>query len=486
VDSFLWPSAHEFLDRDEELAALEQWWVSEERMPVALYGRRRCGKSWLFRRFAHGKPAVILVARRTAPGAQLQDFADKLEPILGVRPDLPDAASLIRVLHRAARQDKLLAVIDEFPYLLATTGAEADRELSAVAAVMEEERDASQLKLLLCGSLVGQMEALLAERGPLHGRLIPLQLQPVGFAHARLFLPGLDPAAQFERFAIAGGMPRYLMALSDGPTVGDAVCARVLNPNAALWDEARTVLEQELREPKVYFAILQSLAAGDKEINEVVTAIRSDSQRVSKYLRVLQDMRVVERRLPVGAQSTSRGGHWHLRDPFFRFWFRYVFPFQDDLESGLAARDLYDTEVAPTLNDHVAPEFEEFCRRFTRARFGAQATRVGAWWGPSLHALRRTGERSSEEVDIVATARNRVTLIGEARWRNSAMDEHYLANVERYKLPALRQAGLKVAAQPQILLFSRGGYSDDLRAAATRRDDVLLIDVHDALDSTTE
>ena len=475
VPVYEWPTVSEFLNRDDELDVLDKWWRSPERTPTSLYGRRRCGKSWLFRRFAHGKPAILLVARRTAPGAQLDDFAEKLEPVLGLRPALGSVAELFRTLYRAARETKLLAVIDEFPYLLPTTAAEIDRELTAIAAVMEEERDESHLKLVLCGSLVSQMEALLTEKGPLHGRLLPLQLHPVAFPEARLFLAGLDTAQQFERYAIAGGMPRYLNALAGTADLADIVCDRVLNPNAALWDEGRTILEQELREPKVYFGILQELAGGDKESGEIASALRSDAQRMSKYLKTLQEMRLVERLLPTGADATSRLGHWHLRDPFLRFWFRFVFPFQDDLESGLAAHTLYKTEVAPVLNEHVGPEFEDYCRRWTRAHL--PVTRVGPWWGPALNRLRRTGERSTEEIDVVGMARNQVTVVGEARWRNKPMDVGYLNAIETYKLPALRQSRLRTAKAPHILLFSRGGYTAGLRQAADERHDLTLVDV---------
>jgi uncharacterized protein len=481
AEAFRWLSASEFVDREGELAELERWWQDPDRTPMSLYGRRRCGKSWLLRRFAHGKPAVVLVARRIAPGAQLDDFADRLEPLLGVRPALNSLADLFRTLYRAGRDQKLLVVIDEFPYLLPVTEADTDRELTAIAAVMEDERDTSALKLVLCGSLVAQMESLLPERGPLHGRLRPFQLHPVGLKEARLFMPGLtDPIIAFERFAITGGMPRYLTVLGDPRPVADVVCERLLNPNAALWDEGKSLL-QELREPKVYFAILEALASGDKDSAEIVTALRSDAQRVSKYLRVLEEMRLVDRRLPAGAEPSSRSGHWHLRDPFLRFWFRFVFPFQDDLESGLPASTLYDTEVAPALNDHVGPQFEEHCRRWTRAT--QKVTRVDAWWGHALHALRRTGVRSSEEIGIVGTARAKVAVIGEARWRNSAMDVGYLFEIESYKLPALRQSGTRVVPTPRILFFSRGGYTDALRTAADGRDDVTLVDVPDALSS---
>lgn len=319
----------------------------------------------------------------------------------------------------------------------------------------------------------------LAERSALHGRLLPLQLQPVPFAEARLFLPGHDAHRQFERFAIAGGMPRYLTTLSGKDPLADLICDRILDRNAALWDEGRRVLEQELREPKVYFAVLQCLASGDKESGEIASALRSDAQRISKYLSVLTEMRLVERRQPIESAASGRSGHWHLRDPFTRFWFRFVFPFQDDLEAGLSARDLYNAEIAPMLSDHIAPEFEEFCRRWTRA--ATSVTQVGAWWGPALNSLRRSGNRSSEEIDIVGMARRRVAVVGEARWRNTKMDVGYLAEIEQFKLPALRQSGIAVAPSPSIVLFSKAGYTARLAAAAAKRDDITLVDVDQAL-----
>ena len=481
VPAFEWPAAGQFLGRDAELSRLEDWWRSGERAPVCLYGRRRVGKSWLFRRFAHGKPAVVLVARGTATGVQMDDFADRLEAPLGVRPALGGLDDLFRTLFRAARDRPLLAVIDEFPYLLPTTEPDVRRALAGVAAVMEEERDASQLRLILCGSLVGQMESLLAERSPLHGRLQPLKLDPVPFEQARLFLPGLSTLEQFERFAIGGGMPLYLRALADRRPLSEVVCERMLDRTASLWDEGRTIVEQEMREPKVYFGVLQALASGDKTTGEVASVLRSDAQRASKYLSALVDMRLVERKLPFGAEPTSRAGHWHLRDPFLRFWFRFVFPHQDDLENGLPAQSLYAQAVAPALSDHVAAPFEDLARGWVRSHL--PVTAVGSWWGPALHALRRQGAgRASEEIDIVGQAHGHVRYIGEARWRTSAMDTGYLSDIERYKLPALRQSGLTIAADPTIVLLSRGGYSDGLKAAAQARDDLILVPLENVLE----
>ena len=98
VPRYRWAAVDEFRDRTNALAELESWWASASRDPVNLYGRRRVGKSWLFRRLAHGKPAVVLVAERAATGPQLTRMAAQLADVLGVRPALDDVADLFEVL----------------------------------------------------------------------------------------------------------------------------------------------------------------------------------------------------------------------------------------------------------------------------------------------------------------------------------------------------------------------------------------------------
>jgi len=182
------------------------------------------------------------------------------------------------------------------------------------------------------------------------------------------------------------------------------------------------------------------------------------------------------------APVEARSGQWHLEDPFFRFWFRFVFPYQDDLESGLRAEDLFDGEVAPALNDHIAPEFETWCRSWARVNLGDRVSTVGAWWGPALHALRRTKERSSEEIDIVGIGRNRVTVVGEAKWQNKPLDFSVLRDLRDFKVPALRQAGFRLAAEVTTVLMARNGYSAEVQRAAAEDPQLLLIDVRSALE----
>jgi uncharacterized protein len=471
-------AAHDrFLNRAADLRRLEAWWIDDrDRNAMTLFGRRRVGKSWLLREFAHEKPALILVAERRTSGAQLSRFADRLEPFLGLRPDLPDLAALFSVLYTLAQERKLLAVIDEFPYLLPSRSSDRGDVLTAVQAVMEE-RDASKLKLLLCGSHIGQMETLLSERSPLRGRLTPLAVTPLRFADAQPFIDAGTASERIERYAVAGGATLYLDELGRGGDLRQRICDSVLDSRGPLFNDPREVLEEELRQPGVYFSLLEELSAGARSVADLATALGKKTNELGPYLKTLREMQLVEQIAPLTAGRTARDHRYRLSDGFLRFWFRFVFPFQDDLRSGLEPADHFDGEIGPVLAEHVAPVFESLCREWTRKELGRHASRIGSWWGPALNHLRQRNERFEEEIDIVGMGRAAVRIVGECKWTSGRLTAKVLDDLEQYKLPAMRQAAIKLASRgPLIVLFSRTGFKSNLVELAAGREDVRLVD----------
>jgi AAA+ ATPase superfamily predicted ATPase len=467
--SFEFAAVDRFVNRSRDLAALGRWWTSDDRNALNLHGRRRVGKSWLFRRFAHGKDATVLVADRLAPGAQLSRLAAQLEDALGVRPQIDDVADLFRLLYRLGAERPHLVVLDEFPYLL-PPGSQREVMLTAIQSVMEVERDRSQTKLVLCGSHVQQMQALTSEGSALRGRLTTLRVDPLAFGEAGALIEDSDPQRRIERFAVAGGMARYLSELGSGGPLDELICTRLLDPNGALFNDPREVLEHELAQVATYFSILQELAGGEKALGEIASALRMPPTNLPRPLDTLREMAVIERRIPVSASAGEKSSRYRISDPFLRFWFQFVFPYQEDLSAGLAPRDLYGLEIEPVLTEHVAPVFETLCREWVRRNRGSRASRVGSWWGPTTKSGNEQG-RFAEEIDIVGLGRGRATVIGECKWTNKPLSVSILADLEDFKLPALRQGGVKVAGDVEIVLFCRGGFTDGLteRAEADSR-----------------
>ena len=252
---------------------------------------------------------------------------------------------------RRAGAQKRLVVIDEFPELF---GARKHPD-SELMAVLEEVWGTTQTKVLLCGSQIGTMKNILSSRAPLHGRVRPLQLQPISFHVAREFLSAYQSTELVDRYAIAGGMPRYLNLLNRSGSFKSLICNLLLNQNGTLFQEPRTVLEMELTETGIYFSLLEALAKKkEMEWGDLVNKSGVDSGTASKYMRVLQDLGIVERTAAAFApQGRGRRHRYRVRDPLTRFWFRFVFPFQDALGSDLSPEAHYARNVEPYLRGEV-------------------------------------------------------------------------------------------------------------------------------------
>lgn len=478
-EPYLFPSIDAFRDRREELAAISEWFENDTEWRVmTLYGRRRVGKSWLFRAFAHGRDADIFVASTRALADQLAGFSESLERD-GERPTLPDLEAFFRLLYRRARNSRRLVVIDELPNLWT-----AERELpSNLLKVIEEEASSSRLKLLVAGSHVGMMGRLLAEREALHDRLRPLRIRALDFWHAKEILGDGDPEQLLTAYSIAGGMPRYLAEVAGAADPVERMAALCLDPHGALFDEPRSILAQELDVPHVYFSLLSVLASGPQPWGVLSSRSKVDSDRLGRYLRTLENLGIVTTKVPVtDPERAGRNRLYEISDGFLRFWFRFVFPFQADLEAGLAPATVLETEILPELASHIAPGIKEVARDWIRRTGVGGATRVGSWWGPALDEFRASNERTSEEIDIVGIARSRVTVVGEVRWRSRPMDVDVLGEIERFKLPALRKA-TTVVAHPQVVLVSRSGFAPALREAAAREPRIRLVEIEELADS---
>lgn len=474
MTAYQFPDHDEFLDRQAELERLRHWWEDrEDRFPLVLFGRRRTGKSWLLREFAHGKDADIFVCDTRAEGDQLAYFAASLEGSLGVRPDLTDTRAFYNVLLRQRTDHPKLAVIDEFPLLL-QSGRAAD---SSLAAALEEADGASGVRLVLCGSQISTMENLLAERAPLHGRGTPLLMTPMVFADALRFLSEHRFEEAITRYAVAGGMPLYLRRLGRKGTLKSVICGDVLDPLGPFFEEVRDILAIELTSTAIHFSLLSALAgAPSLAWEDLVTRSRVEESTASKYMRTLEDLRIVESANPMFAGPKARRRRYRVADPFVGFWFRFVFPYQEDLRAGLKPSDHFDRNVVGHLPEHASWIFEQICQGWVRNQFGTTTDSVGSWWGLARHDLRRSGARMTEEIHVVGGSGSKATVIGECRWRSQAMKKEVLDQLVEFKIPALAQTDVDTG-EARIVLFSKSGFTESLRNEAERRGDVTLVDL---------
>jgi AAA+ ATPase superfamily predicted ATPase len=306
----------------------------------------------------------------------------------------------------------------------------------------------------------------LGYNAPLYGRrTAQYRLEPLCFHDARLFFPTYDPADQVRAFAILGGTPAYLRAVSASQPLLANVGQQVLTRGTFLHDEVRFLLQQELREPRNYFAILEAIASGRTRLNEIKQA--TGLSGVTAYLDTLQGLRLVERVVPATESKPhkSRRGIYRLCDHFARFWFRFVHPNRTLLERG-GGQVVLDTLVTPQLDSFTGPIFEDICRQFLwrlglAGKLPCVPLRIGGWW------------RANEEIDAVVVGQDAALLV-ECKWTNRPMGVDVLRNLER------KASLVRKELDTQRLLFglcARGGFTPQVEEQAAQRDDLLLFDL---------
>lgn len=403
-----------FLNRTEELAALERLWAAPRGSLGIVWGRRRVGKTRLLGAFSDHKRVIFYGATEQAGAAELAAFAEAARTTLA-----PHGADLLALggfptwegaftyLAAQAHSEPLLVVLDEFPYLVAAEPALP----SILQRFWDHAGRRSHLKLILCGSARSAMEGLQAERAPLFGRAdLTLQVGPFAPSHVGLFLRNSNAIERAIAFGVLGGMPTYLSRWDAG--AGHETNLRRLfgDPSSPMIDEGELVVSSEVPEGAGYFRILHAIASGHRTSG----AIRSFADiDIARQLDRLLRLGLVIREVPATEDpDRSRRSLYTIGDNFLSFWFRFVYRRRADIARGLG-RQVVDRTILPDLSDHLGPRYEEMAREHVRTLAAAgdpDLDRVDRWWNRD----------SSVEIDIVGSRRRRVTFAGSVTWGKRA------------------------------------------------------------------
>jgi AAA+ ATPase superfamily predicted ATPase len=451
-----------FVNREQELGRLEQWWQTQPAGSLGIvWGRRRVGKTELLRHFAAARRTVFHTAARRPMPDELRVLSAEAAPAgtaefrdLMARPfvDWTDALETL-----AATREPLLVVLDEFPELVQVTP-----ELpSIIRAVWDRVRSRTKLRVLLCGSAVRTMEAIQEQREPLYGRFdLTLPVHPFRPHEAALMLATLTPADRALVWGIVGGMPQYLSWWEADLSVADNLAALACTPGGRLLVEGDLVLATEGGASDLTAQVLYAVAGGRTKFNEIKDVVRTDPTRTLERLRSL---RLIDRLMPVtDDESTTRRRLYRIADNFLAFWLGILGRYRTQIELGLGRTIL--SVLLRELDQHMGPLWEEAFRLHLRrlaerGELGDDVVAIGPFW--------TADERDQHEIDAVVLAgRERAaTLVGEAKWarRVDGNRLHWELEQKARALPRTR-AGLRYAIAARDVVAGDDGATLKLTA----------------------
>jgi uncharacterized protein len=440
---------------------------------LLLYGRRRVGKTELLKHWCQQSdiPYTYWAADKEPAALQRRSF-------MAAMLDMPEEQAtpfdswpaLWRWLapRLAEEGDKQIIILDELSYASAADPA----LLSALQHAWDHHLQESNVVLVLCGSQVTTMEAIMQHQSPLFGRFTgQWHLQPLPFSGLREFFPDWPAEERVALYGVVGGIPAYLRWLASDLSLVENIRQVILEPGNIFLAEPELLLHDELRDLSTYQAILRAISKGHHTLKAISDACLIGSSNLTFYLNKLQELRLVERRLPAtlttAQQRKSKQGRYHLSDPFFRFYFRFLFPHL----SKLMSPEETAAHIKSELRAFVGLAFEKLAQQWVAVQaragnlpFAPEA--VGSHWSRRV------------QVDVVAiNHQSKEILLGECKWGAEAVNRQVVRELIEQKGPKVRQElprGEDWAFHYAV--FARAGFTE-AAAAELRARQGLVVDL---------
>ena len=335
----------EIIGRQVEVATLNEVYNSNEAEFVALYGRRRIGKTYLVRNFFKSRPGVFFHATGLKDGSikdQLSIFAASLRNTFYSGMAIPSTwMEAFELLTQASKNfagdQKIIIFLDELPWMATARS----RLLQALDYYWNTQWVyESNIKLLICGSAASWMlDNIVNAKGGLHNRLTrKINLQPFSLSETKEYLLyrgiKLNNEQILDIYMAIGGVPYYLKELKPGLSAKQNISKVCFSNGSLLSTEYDNLLSSLFKHSEFHAEILKILAKNIGGINKEELASLSNSSvggRLTKRLDELESAGFIKKFIPYG--KTVKYVYYKLIDEYTIFYLKWIVPNKNSLDN---------------------------------------------------------------------------------------------------------------------------------------------------------
>lgn len=324
------------IGREAEITILHEALASTSAELVAVYGRRRVGKTYLIRTVYEKELILELTGLNNAPfSEQLENFNLTVAkafglPKSGVQPQtwLQAFHLLMDVLEPTLDNTKKVFFLDEMPWF--------DTHKSGFLSAFDHfwntwASKQKNLVVVICGSAASWMiQNIVRNRGGLHNRITRrMRLMPFNLYETELFLKSqyihLDRYQLLQLYMTTGGIPHYLKNVRRGESVTQAIDRMCFTIDGLLTDEFKNLYAALFNNSEKHECIVKALANKSSGMtrNEILEACPlSSGGTLTKLIDELLESGFISEHSPFN--KTSRDNIYKLSDEYSLFYVKFM------------------------------------------------------------------------------------------------------------------------------------------------------------------
>ncbi len=368
---------YSLIGREPEIRLLELFLTSSSAEFLAIYGRRRVGKTFLIRQFFAEKEVVffdVTGAQNASLKEQINHFTKQIGKVFYKGARLTPGKNwdetfdlLTEAIETVERNKKVVLFFDEFPWM-ATRNSKLLQSLDYYW--NQHWSKDKKVKLIICGSSASWIiEKIVNNKAGLHNRITKnIYLEPFNIPQTESFLKQaaikLTNRQIIELFMVMGGIPYYLNKVEKNLSATQLIERLAFRQKSFLWEEFDNLFSSLFNEADIFIEIIRLIASyrygiGQEALFKKIGKKLHGKNGIEK-LKALQDAGFIISFKP--HFHKTRGVYYRVIDEYCLFYLYWIEPVKSTLLKKSLVDGYWDKlKSKPSWHSWSGLAFEAVC-----------------------------------------------------------------------------------------------------------------------------
>jgi uncharacterized protein len=414
------------IGREPEKEILSKLLRSNQAEFVAIYGRRRVGKTYLVRQFFQEQIVFSFTgAFETETNIQINNFWVELKRVYPKAEFQKTPQNWSEAFHRLTdylitlreNNTKIVIFIDELPWL--------DRTGAGFVSALEYfwNQHGSQFNNLIfvsCGSAASWMIGkLLKAKGGLHNRVTcRIELKPFSLKELKAFCEYKNLKFNYYQltqiYMILGGIPYYWQAIEQGKSVAQVIENLCFDDNGILTEEFEYLYHSLFKNAEKHIKVIEALASHPYGLTRTQLLAASQISNGGNFVRVIEnlvDCGFIKAFEPFGKKNKDTV--YRIIDFYSVFYLRYI-----KGNIGDRSNTWQSLSKSAGYNSWMGYAFENICLTHLKPIHKALGI-SGVFTKTSSFYFKGNNELPGTQIDIVIERNDGIIHLCEAKFTNT-------------------------------------------------------------------